>query len=391
MNKQIALIVIFISSNESLGQNFKYLRKYDSNMANVEVVGGIGNDPSESKSSYDHASRTKIPKPTENEHMHFFDEGTSWKRFLGMSMDNDPKEQTLSYSLINDSRTKKASSKKSSKKASSSFSNKLSSESTPHKTKKSRPQYSHENAPNKYRAPIVSNTTKQTVVETLTSTQKNVIKIVDPTPLPTQKGVYFATETPSTVPPSFLPVSQLSTSPAYILKVPISTTLPTSKWDKPVERPSQMYLSTLPTTEPTIHQTYSPSKMPITLSTYDNVVAKSKCNKQTVDNRKSTIETLLKQFSVDFKSPIENEAFLWLTEEDEGCSIVDHRKILQRYILASFYFATSGDGWSRCNQNDQKCENRSFLSSKSECEWYGVKCNQDGFVSNIYIGKNIFA
>ena len=389
MIKQIALIVLFISSNESLGQNLKYLRNYDSNIANVGVVGSVSNDSSKSKSSYDHASRTKSPKPTKNEHMQFFDEGTSWKRFLGMSMDYDPKEQTLSYNLINDSRSKKASSKKSSKKASSSFSNKSSSESTPHKTKKPRPQYSHENVPQKYRAPIVSNTTKQTVVETFTPTQKNVIKIVIPAPLPTQKGMYFATETPSTVPPSFLAASQLSTSPAYTLKVPISTPLPTSKWDMPVERPSQMYLSILPTTDPTMHQSYSPSKMHTTLSTYDNVVAKSKCNKQTVENRKTAIETLLKQFSVDFKSPIENEAFRWLTEEDEGCSIVDHRKILQRYILASFYFATSGDGWSRCNQNDKKCQNRSFLSFKSECEWFGVKCNQDGFVSNIYIGKNI--
>ena len=390
MNKKIALIVLLTSSNESLGQNLKYLRNFDSKSANVGVVEGVGNNSFESKSSYDHVSRTKSQKPIENEHMQFFGEGTSWKRFLGMSMDNDPKEQTLSYSLINDNRSKKASSKKSSKKASSSFSNKSSSESTPHKTRKPRTQYTNENIPQKYKAPIPSNTTKQIVVETFTPTQKNVINIVIPTPLPTQKGMYFATETP-TVPPSFLPASQLSTSPAYTLKVPIYTPLPTSKRDKPVEMPSQMYLSILPTTDPTMHQTYSPNKSPITLSTYDKVVAKSKCNERAVENRKNAIETLLKHFPVDFKSPIENDAFRWLTEEDEGCSIVDHGKILQRYILAGFYFTTSGDGWSRCNQNDQKCENRSFLSSKSECEWYGVKCNQDGFVSNIYIGKNIFA
>ena len=377
MNTKIAFIVLFISSHESLGQNLKYLRNHDSNIANMGVFGDVGSDSSELKSSYDHGPRDKSSKTMDEEHMQFFDKGASWKRFLGMSMGNDPKEHVLSYNLINDSRSKKNSSKKSSKKTSSSSSNESSSESTTHNTSAPLSQYSYENIPQKYKTPMASNTTKEKMATTSNPTQNNVIKIVIPTPLPTQKEMYLATERPSTITPSLLSTSQKFTTPAHTLSVSIPTPLPTSKRGKPTERPSQMHLSMLPTSQPIMHQTY------------EKVVSKSKCNARTVESRKIAVENLLTQSSVDSKSTTKNEAFRWLTEKDEGCSIGDHGKILQRYILASFYFATSGDGWSRCNRNDEKCQNKSFLSSKSECEWFGVKCNQDGFVTNIYVGKII--
>jgi hypothetical protein len=62
---------------------------------------------------------------------------------------------------------------------------------------------------------------------------------------------------------------------------------------------------------------------------------------------------------------------------------------VERYVLAVFFFATSGKGWSN---------EYNFLSASSVCAWnngenvvfaFGVLCNQDDSVSVLYLGKSM--
>jgi len=55
-------------------------------------------------------------------------------------------------------------------------------------------------------------------------------------------------------------------------------------------------------------------------------------------------------------------------------------QIAQRYILATLYYSTLGENWTRSGN---------FLSSGDECKWYGqsVFCSQDGSVVYIQLGK----
>mmetsp|Transcript_23717 Transcript_23717/g.50436 ORF Transcript_23717/g.50436 Transcript_23717/m.50436 type:complete len:260 (-) Transcript_23717:1631-2410(-) len=81
------------------------------------------------------------------------------------------------------------------------------------------------------------------------------------------------------------------------------------------------------------------------------------------------------------------EALLWLADTDpmqiEIYSPID--EILQRFVVADFYFATKGAEWT---------DQFHFLSGKSVCGWndkrYGVFCNDDQQVTRILMGgKNL--
>jgi hypothetical protein len=57
--------------------------------------------------------------------------------------------------------------------------------------------------------------------------------------------------------------------------------------------------------------------------------------------------------------------------------------IVERYVLAVLYFATSGEGWG---------DQRNFLSPSSVCEWHmwerGVACNEDDLVVALNLHKS---
>jgi len=56
--------------------------------------------------------------------------------------------------------------------------------------------------------------------------------------------------------------------------------------------------------------------------------------------------------------------------------------MIQRYISALFYFATKGDNWG---------ESTSWLSASHECEWRGIKCNNNLVVTGIERDDNSLA
>jgi hypothetical protein len=84
----------------------------------------------------------------------------------------------------------------------------------------------------------------------------------------------------------------------------------------------------------------------------------------------------------DRSSP-QYRAALWAATEDpvEPQLSLDDRRILQRYYLATFYFATNGDSWLECGRKDPTCggdpNETTWLTASHECTWLGVRCEAD--------------
>ena len=81
----------------------------------------------------------------------------------------------------------------------------------------------------------------------------------------------------------------------------------------------------------------------------------------------------------------EHDALVWLAYSDpkplDATAHID--EIIERFVLANFYFSTGGDGWN---------QQSNFLSKKSVCEWNdktsGVFCNDNKQVSKILLPEN---
>jgi len=85
----------------------------------------------------------------------------------------------------------------------------------------------------------------------------------------------------------------------------------------------------------------------------------------------------------------QNLASNWLINEDDFEVCPGDEKIVQRYVMALFYFSTDGSAWSQCGQVGP-CGGggKSFLSDKNECEWSGITCNNDDCVTEIVFESN---
>lgn len=98
------------------------------------------------------------------------------------------------------------------------------------------------------------------------------------------------------------------------------------------------------------------------------------------------------------------QALNWVTNEDAiEPTLCPDRKMLQRYVLAAFYFATEGDSWDQCSapeefgdpdavaaanadcnrvvtpfqvNNDRVGDTSTdaWLTPVNECEWGGIAC-----------------
>lgn len=76
----------------------------------------------------------------------------------------------------------------------------------------------------------------------------------------------------------------------------------------------------------------------------------------------------------DQKSP-QHLAFEWLYNDENGLS---NSRLVQRWVLASFYFGLNGDDW---------LNKQGWVDSKNECTWFGVSC-LDGAVSKLELDEN---
>jgi hypothetical protein len=74
----------------------------------------------------------------------------------------------------------------------------------------------------------------------------------------------------------------------------------------------------------------------------------------------------------------------WLVEQDAFYLCPSDTKLIQRYVLALFYFSTNGDYWLQCSSTNEfnDCGVQTpfqgafrYLSNKHECDWAGIDCN----------------
>jgi hypothetical protein len=69
-----------------------------------------------------------------------------------------------------------------------------------------------------------------------------------------------------------------------------------------------------------------------------------------------------------FKSAGNNpqkQALVWIAAEDEASLPKAHEALLERYILAVFYFGSKPDKWINSNQ---------WMSAAGHCSWHGIQC-----------------
>ena len=85
----------------------------------------------------------------------------------------------------------------------------------------------------------------------------------------------------------------------------------------------------------------------------------------------------------------------WLINQDYS-RVCPDKKVVQRWVMAVFYYATNGDDWLQCSlDGSDKCgsnppfnSKQRFLSDISECDWAGITCNMDDCVTRIEFESN---
>lgn len=88
------------------------------------------------------------------------------------------------------------------------------------------------------------------------------------------------------------------------------------------------------------------------------------------------------------------QALLWATNEGNPDNLEGaHPRMINRYALATFYFATNGNAWARCSKDGTNCEEGgSWLLAADECGWLAITCDantQD--VTQIFFRKLLLA
>ena len=85
----------------------------------------------------------------------------------------------------------------------------------------------------------------------------------------------------------------------------------------------------------------------------------------------------------------QNLAANWLIDDDAFLVCPGDEKLMQRYVMALFYYSTEGSSWSSCGQVGA-CSETNFLSAVHECEWAGTTCNSDLCITEIMFGTCFF-
>ena len=165
----------------------------------------------------------------------------------------------------------------------------------------------------------------------------------------------------------------------------------------PSEIPSKTSKAPTASIPPTVNPSNEPSDIPSFSPTL------SECG-ITLEQRSTEIFAVLDKVSQPLLlrdlSTAQGKAINWLIGEDELVRCPDHPNIIQRWTLATIYYATEGDDWFQCSNGDganDDCgfeppffgEDR-FLSPENECFWAGIVCSIDFRVTEIEFGESVF-
>ena len=212
------------------------------------------------------------------------------------------------------------------------------------------------------------------------------------------------TDSPSTVPSSG-PSVAISSSPSLA---------PT---DEPTMEPS-LDPSAVPTDEPSDGPTFNPTLAPSDSPSVDgstrptSSVAPSttptvsptdsptleRCE-ITASQREAGILAVLDQNAdsalIRDPSTPQGKATQWILNEDPRELCPSELKLIQRWVMAVFYYSLEGDQWRLCSSTSRLCglippfrDQRRFLSQFSECDWAGITCNIDDCITEIEFEAN---
>lgn len=234
----------------------------------------------------------------------------------------------------------------------------------------------------------------------------------------------YKTSTPSSAPSSTPTTSPPSRKPTVILPSNEDPSIEPSRRSSDTKQPSILQISSHPSTIPTI-SSLAPSIMPIinsprpTISESaeipnagQNVEPSASPSKPFVlaspdptqssfsDDELERREELRELFLVisgfidleNRESP-QFKASEWIMNDDPlRLSSSDRPEIIQRYVLATLYFATNGSEWEKCASplGNTPCDNvmKRFLSGAPSCRWMGIICDANSSIESISIRRN---
>lgn len=118
---------------------------------------------------------------------------------------------------------------------------------------------------------------------------------------------------------------------------------------------------------------------------------------------------------VDTPGSPQQLALDWMVNTDPLQVCPQDRNLIQRYVMAVFYFSTRGDRWTECSSPPLRTDfdttealaaeaaanaacnlqvagvnasSDAWLTGGNECEWGGVGCNEDNFITRIEFEQN---
>ena len=141
---------------------------------------------------------------------------------------------------------------------------------------------------------------------------------------------------------------------------------------------SKTPIARVPTSSPSEFPTMTPSSSPTT-GRLEEII--------TMLSNKSGAEALANISSPQFL------AATWVSDSDLLQLPLDSAQLLQRYFLATFYFAMDGDKWVQCSQKDRICGGDSkykswLIDKESECNWLGIECDVNEDVVEIFFQRS---
>lgn len=133
-----------------------------------------------------------------------------------------------------------------------------------------------------------------------------------------------------------------------------------------------------------------PSQAPMTIDS--SATNASKCN-MTNAERLAAIRLELTNVSlpemIDYNRSFQYKTLEWITDYDELYLCPGDENLKQRYILSLVFFGASGGNWSSCDNNSTNttCTAFPFLSPIHECEWTGVGCDSNNYITSIHLDE----
>lgn len=192
----------------------------------------------------------------------------------------------------------------------------------------------------------------------------------------------------------------------------VPTLVPSSRpSNSPTEAPS-VFPSKLPTMIPSAFPTRRPSRLPSKRPTITpSARPTERCNMPTAQ-RASIIQEYLAVTSgeqaLNTSGTPQNLAMTWLIDLDSKYICPTDPSVIQRYVMAVFYYSTRGDRWRQCQaptdfssakaiaaaNSDCKLQapggsSRAWLTPDDECDWGGVACNNLTLMERIDISKTL--